>query len=97
MPVIEVIPITDELRSAISNNKDRKLIQKIIYKNNTSIIEDTFAKVINGETTFNEAIRVMDIKIDFTEEDNEIKEFIAKYAEIRPTLPYEIDGIVEFS
>ena len=25
---------------------------------------------------------------------NEIKEFIAKYAEIRPTLPYEIDGIV---
>lgn len=76
MPVIEVIPITDELRSAISNNKDRKLIQKIIYKNNTSIIEDTFAKVINGETTFNEAIRVMDIKIDFTEEDNEIKEFI---------------------
>ena len=50
MPVIEVIPITDELRSAISNNKDRKLIQKIIYKNNTSIIEDTFAKVINGET-----------------------------------------------
>ena len=25
---------------------------------------------------------------------NEIKDFIAKYAEIRPTLPYEIDGIV---
>ena len=25
---------------------------------------------------------------------NEIKEFIDKYAEIRPTLPYEIDGIV---
>lgn len=76
LPVLEVIPITDELRNAISNNKDRKLIQKMVYKNNTSIIEDTFAKVINGETTFNEAIRIMDIKIDFTEEDDEIKEFI---------------------
>ena len=76
LPVLEVIPITDELRNAISNNKDRKLIQKMIYKNNTSIIEDAFAKVINGETTFNEAIRIMDIKIDFTEEDDEIKEFI---------------------
>lgn len=76
LPVLEVIPITDELRNAISNNKDRKLIQKMVYKNNTSIIEDAFAKVINGETTFNEAIRIMDIKIDFTEEDDEIKEFI---------------------
>ncbi len=76
IPVVEVVTIDDELRNAISNNKPHHLIRKIIYENNNSILKDTFKKVINGDTTFNEAIRITDIKTDFTEEEKDIKEYI---------------------
>lgn len=76
IPVVEVITIDEELRNAISNNKPHHLIREIIYENNNSILKDTFNKVINGDTTFNEAIRIIDIKTDFTEEEKDLKEYI---------------------
>lgn len=76
IPVIEVINIDDELRSAISNNKNRKLIRKLLYTENDSILKDGFKKVIEGETSFNEIIRITDVKIDFSDEESNIKEYI---------------------
>lgn len=76
IPVVEVVTIDDELRNAISNNKPHHLIREIIYENNNSILKDTFNKVINGDTTFNEAIRITDIKTDFTEDEKDLKEYI---------------------
>ena len=66
IPVVEVIKIDDELRSAISNNKNRELIRNIIYEENNSILKDGFKKAIEGETSFSEIIRITDVKIDFT-------------------------------
>lgn len=76
LPVVEVITIDDELRSAISNNKNHDLIRSIIYANNNSILKDGFQKVIAGETSFDEIIRITDVKIDFTKEEKEIRDFI---------------------
>lgn len=76
IPVVEVIKIDDELRSAISNNKNRELIRNIIYEENNSILKDGFKKAIEGETSFSEIIRITDVKIDFTEDEKYIKEFI---------------------
>ena len=76
IPVVEVIKIDDELRSAISNNKNRELIRNIIYEENNSILKDGFKKAIEGETSFSEIIRITDVKIDFTEYEKYIKEFI---------------------
>jgi len=75
-PISEVIPITPELRDAISNNRDRNLIRKIIYADNDTILKDGFKKVINGETSFSEIIRVTDIKTDFSPEEEDIKDAI---------------------
>ena len=76
IPVAEVIKLDNELRNAISNNKKRDLIRRIIYEDNTSIIQDGFKKVISGETSFQEIIRIMDLKIDFTDEDKDLIEII---------------------
>jgi len=75
-PIAEVVPITPELRDAISNNRNRSLIRNIIYQDNDTILKDGFKKVITGETSFSEIIRITDIKTDFSPEEEEIKEYI---------------------
>ena len=76
LPVVEVVTIDDELRSAISNNKNRDLIRNIIYANSNSILKDGFEKVIEGETSFDEIIRITDVKIDFTKDEKAIRDYI---------------------
>lgn len=76
IPIVEVIEITDEIKSAITNKKDRNTIRTLLYENNNSIIIDGFNRAIEGETTFNEVIRIIDVKADFTEKDKDIKEYI---------------------
>ena len=82
LPVIEVVTIDDELRSAISNNKSRELIRNIIYENSNSILKDGFEKAIAGETSFSEIIRITDVKIDFTKDEENIKEYILGNGEV---------------
>lgn len=76
IPIEETVIIDDELRSAISNNKNRSLIREIIYSENKSIIKNGLTKAIAGETSFEEILRVMDLNVDFTDEDKELKNFI---------------------
>lgn len=75
-PISEVIPITPELRDAISNNRDRELIRRIIYQDNDTILKDGFKKVISGDTSFSEVIRVTDIKTDFSPDEENIRQYI---------------------
>lgn len=76
LPIIEVVPINEELSMAISNNKNRELIRNIIYEENNSLLIDGFNKLIDGETSFDEIIRIIDIKTDFTADDEEIVNII---------------------
>ena len=76
IPVEEVIILNDELRNAISNNRNRDLIKKIIYSETTPLIKDGFNKVLNGDTSFSEIIRILDTKIDLNEDQEDLKEFI---------------------
>lgn len=76
IPIVEVVEISDEIRSAITNKKDRKTIRELLYKDNTPIIINGFNKVLEGTTSFNEIIRITDVKIDLDESQNDIKEYI---------------------
>ena len=76
IPITEIVIIDDELRNAISNNKDHSLIRKAIYESNQSIIQDGLEKVIAGETSFEEIMRVFDIKVDLTDDDDELRQII---------------------
>lgn len=74
--VAEVVKVDAELRHAIANGKSMDLIRKIIYADNTSILEDGLNKAINGVTSFQEIMRIMDLNEDFLEDDEEIKNLI---------------------
>lgn len=76
IPIEESIIINDELRNAIANNKKSSLIREIIYSENNSIIQNGLRKAIEGETSFEEIIRILDLNIDFTEEEKDIKDLI---------------------
>lgn len=76
IPIEESIIINDELRNAIANNKKSSLIHEIIYSENNSIIQNGLRKAIEGETSFEEIIRILDLNIDFTEEEKDIKDLI---------------------
>ncbi len=75
-PISEVVKITPELRDAISNNRNRTLIRNIIYSDNDTILKDGFKKVLSGETSFSEIIRITDIKTDFSNDEEDIKQYI---------------------
>lgn len=93
IPIVEVVEVTDTIRNAITNKKDSKTIRNLLYKNSNTIIVNGFKKVLEGETTFNEIIRITDVKIDFTEEQNDIKEYILGNG--KPTIEQQVNEDVQ--
>ncbi len=76
IPIAEVIKVDNELRNAISNNRNRKLIRNIIYEENNNILKDGLQKAINGDTSFEEIIRIMDLKLDLTDDNKKLEDII---------------------
>lgn len=76
IPLSEVIEINDTVRNAITNKKDRLNLRKLIYEKNTSLIEDGLTKVVNGETSLQEVLRIVDLNNDFDKDDDSLKKAI---------------------
>ena len=74
----EVLILNQEVRDAIVSNKSKAEIRDVIYKsgNTTSLLDDGLTKVINGLTSFEEVLRVIDIEDDLGEEEVELKNAI---------------------
>ena len=74
----EVLVLSQEVRDAIVSNKSKAEIRDAIYKsgNTTSLLDDGLTKVINGLTSFEEVLRVIDIEEDLGEEEVELKNAI---------------------
>ena len=74
----EVLVLNQEVRDAIVSNKSKAEIRDVIYKsgNTTSLLDDGLTKVINGLTSFEEVLRVIDIEDDFGEGENKLKSVI---------------------
>lgn len=64
--IAEVLLITDDVRTAITNNAPKSEMRKLVYgKNKThTILEDGLEKVALGETTFDEIIKLADLEND---------------------------------
>ena len=71
----EVLSINQEIRDAIVNNFRKDELRKLVYKEDhtISILKDGLQKVLNGDTTFEEIIRLTDIEDDFGDDDIDIK------------------------
>ena len=81
----EVLEIDETVRAALSNEKlDKKALAKMVYTGKTiTMLQDALIKCINGETSFEEVYR--NIEIENEDDDNyenematEIKEYVPK-------------------
>ncbi len=73
--VQEVLVINQEIKDAITNGTKKEELRRLVYGNDTStLLEDGLIKVIEGLTSFEEVLRVIDIQDDLGEKDDEIKE-----------------------
>ena len=58
----EVLTINQQIRDAITNNVKKEVLRDLVYDSGTiSMLQDGLTKVINGDTTFEELIKAIDI------------------------------------
>ena len=58
----EVLTINQHIRDSITNNVKKEELRDLVYDSGTiSMLQDGLTKVINGDTTFNELIKAIDI------------------------------------
>ena len=78
IPLHEVLILNQDIRDAIVNNMPKEEIRELIYStgNATSLLNDGLIKVINGLTSFEEVLRVIDIEDDLGEQQVDLKNAI---------------------
>lgn len=74
----EVLLLNQAVRDAIINDKPKEELRKLIYQggNTVSLLDDGLVKVINGLTSFEEVLRIIDIDDDLGTEQQELKDAI---------------------
>ena len=74
----EVLSVNQEVRDAILSNIRKDKLREIIYKKGHTItlLQDGLEKVINGLTSFDEVLRVIEVDSDFGEDEKDIKDAI---------------------
>ena len=80
----EVLIINQEIKDAIINNVNKEKLRDLVYKkeNVITLLEDGLYKVMQGITTFDEILRVIDVSDDIGDTNTEIKNaIIGKVAE----------------
>jgi type IV pilus assembly protein PilB len=72
----EVLMLDQRVRDAITNNVRKEDLRKIVYgENNTiTLLEDGLVKVMEGLTSFEEILRVIDVDDDLGTEDEAIRD-----------------------
>ena len=73
--VHEVLVIDQNIRDAIVNNAKKQELRELVYEDGKTItmLQDGLEKVINGMTSFEEIINLIDITEDIDENDTELK------------------------
>ena len=70
----EVLEINQDIRDAIINNIRKEELRHLVYgKDSNTLLKDGLIKVMEGYTSIDEIVRVIDIKDDLGEEDTELK------------------------
>ena len=62
MAIHEVLLIDQEIKDAITNNINKEKLRDLVYGNGTiTMLQDGLTKVINGDTTFEELMKAIDV------------------------------------
>ncbi len=67
----EVLRVNQEIQDAISQNKTKDELRKLVYGSGTiTMLQDGLAKVVEGETTFEEILKLIDLEDDLGADSN---------------------------
>lgn len=67
----EVLLITQEIRDAIIRNMEKSELRKLVYSSGTiTLLQDGLSKVVSGETTFEEILKLIDLDDDLGTDSN---------------------------
>ncbi len=89
----EVLVISQDIKDAITSDADKKHLRDLVYKEGDviSILEDGAYKVMEGATSVDELLRVIDVEEDLKDFDSNIVDAVLGKGEIR-IIP-EIDAL----
>ena len=72
LAILEVLIINDKIRDAITNNAPKKTLRELVYTGEViTLLQDGLNKVIEGETTFEEILKIIDLENDLTNYDDD--------------------------
>ncbi len=73
----EVLEITQDIRDAIVNNVRKEELRKLVYgQSDNTLIKDGLTKVMEGVTSMDEILRVIDVNDDFGSNEQELKDAV---------------------
>ncbi len=74
----EVLILNQDIRDAIVNNVNKAELRHAVYKlgDTTTLLQDGLEKVIEGATSYEEILRLIDVESDFGADDSELKNVI---------------------
>ncbi len=73
----EVLEINEDIRDAIVSNVRKDDLRRLVYsKDTSSLLKDGLIKVMEGFTSMDELLRVIDVEDDFGKDDDELKDAI---------------------
>ena len=89
MAIHEVLEINQDIRDAIVGNIRKQELRRLVYgKDANTLLRDGLIKIMEGYTSMDEIVRVIDVDDDFGEDDQEIKDaIIGKTSQRIPTRP----------
>lgn len=75
----EVLIINQEIRDAITNNVRKEELRKLIYSSDvTTMLQDGLEKVVEGTTSFEEVLKLIDLDDDISSHDENNLQIVLK-------------------
>ena len=73
--ILEVLLMNDDIRDAITNNVHKDELRKLVYKSDVvTLLQDGLNKVVEGETSFSEILKAVDLDNDLSNYENDTLE-----------------------
>ena len=77
IPIHEVLELNQDIRDAIVSNVRKDELRKLVYgKDSNTLLKDGLIKVMEGYTSMDEILRVIDVNDDVGDDDQELKDAI---------------------
>ncbi|MDD4795621.1 MAG: GspE/PulE family protein [Bacilli bacterium] len=67
----EVLRLNQEIQDAITSSQNKETLRKLVYSSGTiTMLQDGLAKVVEGQTTFEEILKLIDLEDDLGSKSN---------------------------